>query len=409
MTSRLPGSCLLAARNVKASHLHNATLSIHIAFARHPCSVRRSIPTTSQPLSSTNIRSFSSHRPSKRYISRAPPTPSSHEHTAKARTTAQIASQSRPIVSSSEYTPKAAFEAAESGPLSDRSNPPLSCLPPPLTLPNRKDVHSTFTYLLKTGQAYGSFYKNGVKAVWFNRKARLLILGRLSDKKLESAAEKKLLSRAEYQVVARNLRDIGKLPLFTVLVMLLGEWLPLLVPYIPNAVPYVCRFPKQIEGMRSKQEERRRRAFREGVVGPHIEIPRTEKDVSSTNRGNGAAIIDGLKYEQLHHLSSTLDLHGRWWETLNVEPPRFMIARRLSQKLGYLAIDDSLLLHAGGASKLSSAELGIACEERGMDVLNRADAELQQRLDEWLRQQQKDQGLGQNIMSMLFRRPNAWK
>lgn len=232
----------------------------------------------------------------------------------------------------------------------------------------------------------------------------MLILGRLSEKNLESAAEKRLLSRAEYQVVARNLRDIGKLPLFTVLVMLFGEWLPLLVPYIPNAVPYVCRFPKQIEGMRSKQEERRRRSFREGVVGPEMQTQRAQSETSTTNGGNGAALLDGLKYEQLLHLSSSLNLHGRWWAKLNVAPPRFMIAHRLSQKFAYFAIDDSLLLQAGGASKLNSEELAIACEERGMDVLNRSDSELLQRLDEWLRRQQRDPGLGQNMMDMLFRR-----
>lgn len=302
----------------------------------------------------------------------------------------------------------------------DPVNPPRSTVPPPLNLPT-KGNENVALYYFRIGRAYGSFYWVGIKAVWNNHKASKALQERVAKdagaatfRSVPTVKRLQLLNRSEFQLLERNNYDIGKLPLFGLLVCLFGEWLPLLVPFIPGAVPGTCRIPKQIRGMRAKAEERRRISFRRGISEPssaqlperHEDTPgglaRTEWPMTQKEYANW--VLSKLRDDQLHHLSSSLNLHNRIWDRVQLPPPSFLLRRGISKHLAYLASDDKLLLRAGGVRGLDNDELKIACEERGMDVLGKREETLDSDLSWWLNRQKEDEGKGFAMFTMLFRR-----
>ncbi|CAK1359480.1 hypothetical protein CB0940_05679 [Cercospora beticola] len=301
----------------------------------------------------------------------------------------------------------------------DLINPPRSTRPPPLKLPERGDANVAL-YYIRIGRSYGSFYWRGVKAVWFNHKAAKLLKQQVQKNGGSAAPEKSsdvasLLTRSQFQLLERNSYDIGKLPFFGLLVAVFGEWLPLVVPFIPSAVPGTCRIPKQIADMRKKAEERRRISFRAAIEEPRAEQligdkDSTEKKLWGTAHNEYAnALLGHLRTDQLLHLSSTLNLHNRMWDRFQLAPPSFLLRRKVTKHLTYLARDDQLLLKQPSAVKsLESEEVQIACDERGLDVLGKREDTLRETLHTWLEHQKKDQGRGTAILKMLFRRPNAW-
>ncbi|EME77994.1 uncharacterized protein MYCFIDRAFT_57472 [Pseudocercospora fijiensis CIRAD86] len=326
-------------------------------------------------------------------------------------------SSSQPDLSKPEQTALAEIEGLKT---SDPINPSRSTLPPPLKLPTRRSENIAL-YYFRIGRAYGSFYWVGIKAVWFNYQAATQLRERIrrqaGEKKVSRSQEFALMTRSEFQLLARNSHDIGKLPFFGLLVALFGEWLPVIVPFIPGAVPGTCRIPKQIEGMRKKAEERRRSSFRQGISEPAEDQLRLEAaaDANSSTeypisrKEYAAQMLSKLRDDQLFHLSSTLNLHNRIWDRIQLPPPSFLLRRGLSKHLSYLGSDDFLLERYGGAFKLSTEEVEIACEERGLDVLGRPEQKLRENLTWWLARQKDDKGKGSAILAMLFRRPNAWE
>ncbi|KAF2207363.1 hypothetical protein CERZMDRAFT_10152, partial [Cercospora zeae-maydis SCOH1-5] len=274
-------------------------------------------------------------------------------------------------------------------------NPPRSTRPPPLALPERGDANVAL-YYFRIGKAYGSFYLRGVKAVWFNHKAHKLFIKQAREK--EGARNHTPgtpgLTRSQYQLWMRNQHDIGKLPFFGLLVALFGEWLPLIVPFIPNAVPGTCRIPKQVADMRKKAEERRRIMFRGGIEEPNEEQLGLDKQSGvkqpwpTANMDHTRSLVARLRDDQLLHLSSTLNLHSRLWDRLQLPPPSFMLRRSISKRLNYLGHDDKLLAWQLPAVKmLESEEVHIACEERGLDVLGKREDSLRETLRMWLESQ----------------------
>ncbi|OQO08086.1 hypothetical protein B0A48_06880 [Cryoendolithus antarcticus] len=310
----------------------------------------------------------------------------------------------------------------------DEVNPPLSTCPPPLDLPIRGDEAGP-VYWFRIGRAYGGFYKAGLKAVWHNHKAASALKKRIfSDLKQqprsrqwksirEDAVSQGLVTRAEYQLLERNAFDVGKLPIFGVLVLIFGEWLPLLVPFMPGAVPGTCRIPKQVKGMREKAETRRRVSFRHGVGAPEVEnLGLDEAGKESGGKSwpmarakNIKKVLQKLRTDQLLHMSSSLDLHGSIWDRVQLPPPGVLLRRRVTDRLQSVTMDDQLLLRNGGIQKLSGQELALACEERGIDVLHGRTEKLQEALKTWLQWQKEDGGRGRALMKMLFNRPNAWQ
>ena len=315
---------------------------------------------------------------------------------------------------------KSALTIVESKAKVDPINPPRSTLPPPLTLPSRGE-EATLVYWFRLGRAYGTFYKEGIKAVWFNWKAARLLKERMTGEReaidVTNAVAERVITRSEFQLLARNSHDIGKLPLFGLLVVVFGEWLVFVVPFVPNTVPRTCRIPSQVLGMRMTAEERRRVSFRQGVTEPSSDqLPNQKLEGSSVQKDDSGAwpmafsngyrgtMVKKLRDDQLHHLSSTLGLHGRIWDRIQLPPPAFLLRLRINRRLQYISQDDALLLQSRGAARLTPDELHSACEERGLDILGKTDDILRQSLSWWLDRQQKDGGRGRALFAMLFRR-----
>lgn len=344
---------------------------------------------------------------------------------------------------------------------------------------------STPVYYWKIGRAYGKFYYTGVKQTWSNIKvARVLrrqiraansehrpnqprrLIPPMLLTQLEDCAVRGELTRSQFQLLMRDKEDRSKLPLFAIMVAAFGEWLPLIVPFIPGRVPRTCRIPKQIQGMRKAIEERRKESFRRGIEAPSpiavasIEdrIQRAQKAgqqfddfmeeaaAKAEKRGEeeeaeeakvnqqglqleeeelsdmaalrdrpaswlAFALMSLMDNRQLIHVSSSLGLHGRIWDRLGLttgDRPFVWPSTKLKlvSRLSYLNIDDSLLLEDRMKTyhMLSKDEVEIACEERGIDVVGRKEEELRKDLGRWLEMRVKDEGHGQEIMNLLFKR-----
>jgi hypothetical protein len=123
-----------------------------------------------------------------------------------------------------------------------------------------------------------------------------------------------------------------------------------------------------------------------------------------TDRGNVQDVLKGLKPAQLMHLSCVLNLHSGIWDKLGTMPPAALLRRAVCAKMQYLALDDFLMVEAGGPGGLSSEEVMVACEERGIDVLGKAEERLREELQAWVQKQEKDDGRGWAMVEMLFRR-----
>jgi hypothetical protein len=390
MTTRYPSCCLQAVSCLKRTQHATSTTNTHITF------------TTTFLLSTTHSRQYSFSKTAARNnttTNRAPPPP---KFSIQPRIPTPTRTSSKSLL-----------------------NPPPTTLPPPLDLPSRGE-ESYPVYLYRTGRAYGTFYKDGLKNVWHNHKdasaLKKRIVADLNECKpdlaspasassrwsqlRDEAVQRGVVRRAEFQQLQRNARDIGKLPFFGVLVLLFGEWLPLIVPFIPNRVPGTARIPKQVEGMRGKAEARRKMSFREGVAEPkakQIAVVNGGK-WRMTDKGNVQGVLEGLTPAQLMHLSCVLNQHSGIWEKVRTMPPAALLRRAVRERLQYLAQDDFLMIEAGGPGGLSSEEVVIACEERGIDVLGKAEERLREELQAWVKKQEKDDGRGWAMMEMLFKR-----
>lgn len=210
------------------------------------------------------------------------------------------------------------------------------------------------------------------------------------------------ITRARFQTLTRDDEDWRKLPQFAVLVAAAGEYLPLFVPFMPKLVPRTCRIPKQIQGMRKSRENRADLSFKEGFETLSKDSIReaviaarslTDKEPAHSyiNASTPATyllantLVDKLSARQLVHASTMLDLHGRWWHRIGVNPPQGMLKRRVKRRLQYLAVDDTLLLrNSEGVDALNSEEVKIACDERAMKVSDRETEELRSALKSWL-------------------------
>ncbi|KAI5265022.1 hypothetical protein E4T47_08649 [Aureobasidium subglaciale] len=323
-----------------------------------------------------------------------------------------------------------------SQPDEDGINGPISTLPPPLNLPE-KGNRSTPGHLFQIGRAYGKFYWTGVKATWANHKrAKALKTQIMATNRAcglpnmprpllahlefyyENAGKGKL-TRTDFQLLMREQYDFRKLPPFALMVALFGEWLPLIVPFVPSAVPRTCRIPKQIEDMRKGVEERRKKSFREGLSTP--KPAESNDDAMPTSAAGGKKALPRLYISmrtaqhivkmgkpQMMHVSRALGIGGRLFDSLGVSHPLFPV--KLMRHLGYLHIDDELLLKDWVLSHLtlSEEETRIACEDRGIDVVGRGQSEMKEDLSKWLEGRKRDSGDYEEILKMLFTRPNVW-
>lgn len=291
-----------------------------------------------------------------------------------------LSQASTPLISryESTSTSTAASSAATdpNSPPPHRSpvNGPLSTLPAPLTSPVRKPDQSTPSYLFSLGKSYVSFYKTGGKAVWKNFQAARPIQKTLDNEyggHLEKGIASGFLNREKFQLLTRSWYDTKRVPIFALVFAVCGEFTPLVVVFLTNAVPYTCRIPKQVDGDRKKMEKRRSISFRNLTTV----VPESGVDVQNLER------------MQLLHISWSLGLSSSAWDWLGGRLPGLptpILRRKVARRVRYLEMDDKLIKRDGGVDDMDIEEVKIALVERGVDILLRNDEQLKGDLEKWL-------------------------
>ncbi|KAI3318907.1 hypothetical protein HD806DRAFT_525822 [Xylariaceae sp. AK1471] len=259
---------------------------------------------------------------------------------------------------------------SEADPFSDTLNPPASTRPPPLDLPVRDEKTNLFTHLFRLGKAYTTFYKTGLKAVFTNRRTSTISIAATPPTSPTSALFPSLdksanPTRASLLLRARVRHDTARLPLFALIVLICGEFTPLIVLLFPRLTPYTCRIPTQMTVIRKSTESRRAASFRA------LSHARNNGDDSAALQ----RVADG-------HICRSLGLGSALWDKMGLDVP--FAKSRADGALKHIVQDDAFLRNGGGVSALVDDEVVLACEARGIDTLGKDIASLRDRLEAWV-------------------------
>ncbi|KAL9602986.1 MAG: hypothetical protein Q9219_001511 [cf. Caloplaca sp. 3 TL-2023] len=277
---------------------------------------------------------------------------------------------------------------------SEDVNPPASTLPPLLTLPTRQPNLSgtqKLTFFYRTGKAYLSFYKSGIKAIYQNYKLLRQLRPRIPrGQPLEQALRDGSLTRAEYHLVRRTRRDVSRIPLFGLVLAICGEFTPLVVVFmgLNSAVPKTCHIPRQVDGARKKLEDRRRESFRAGTV--------------TNNEIGNVKDIPNLPKPILAHIGRSLGLYSSLWDKIGLAPTVFL-PRRIRKAVDRIDVDDLAIARDGGVGQLSEEEVKLAAEERGIDIIGKPIGETRSVLTRWIDVKKRT-----STIDLLSKRPSAW-
>lgn len=207
---------------------------------------------------------------------------------------------------------------------------------------------------------------------------------------MSTAVRQNLLSRADYLLLQRSAHDMRRVPLFALILLVLGEYTPLVLYFATGLVPLTCRVPAQVLAARRKMEERRARSFREvGSVGSGWAEAGAKAGGGGGGTGGGDAPLEALRPAQILHISRSLGLHASLWPELSLGggahvPPLALLRHRLRRRAEHLDLDDYLIERDGGVAELEMEEVRMALVERGLDVLGRSDVQLRAALRRWL-------------------------
>ncbi|KAI3401105.1 hypothetical protein diail_251 [Diaporthe ilicicola] len=274
------------------------------------------------------------------------------------------------------------------------ANPPASTRPPPLSLPARDPAASTFSHLFATGKAYLTFYKTGFKQIYTN--SRLVwSLGSASGLPTDTPASagqmasppllRPAVTTRSTELLKRRWRhDVRRLPLFALMFVVCGEFTPIVVLALPSVVPLTCRIPRQIEKLRRAAEARRR------ASAARLQEKRKKRQGASA----GDVVVGAVpaappvlsRAEAVAHVARSLGLISPLWDRLPLPDSAvaLLASRRVRGHVTFLDQDNHLLSQAGGVPALEDDEVALACEDRGLDVVDKSTTELRQSLGRWL-------------------------
>lgn len=273
------------------------------------------------------------------------------------------------------------------------ANPPASTRPPPLSLPARDPSASTFSHLFATGKAYLTFYKTGFKQIYTNSR---LVWSLSSASGIppdtpappgQTAEPPRLRPAAttrSTELLKRRWRhDIRRLPLFAIMFIVCGEFTPLVVLALPSVVPLTCRIPRQIEKLRRATEERRRASS--ARIQDKLHNPSSGGGIgSSSSSTEGLAALP--RAETTAHIARSLGLISPLWDRLPLSDGLVgvLASRRVRAHIAYLDRDGHLLSQAGGVPALEDDEVALACEDRGLPVVDESADALRESLRRWV-------------------------
>ncbi|OIW26576.1 hypothetical protein CONLIGDRAFT_480877 [Coniochaeta ligniaria NRRL 30616] len=249
---------------------------------------------------------------------------------------------------------------------SDDLNPPSTTRPPPLVLPTKTRTTSTFKHLYSTGKAFLTFYKTGLRQIWTNTQ-----LVRSLPAPPSCPEEPRSLTLLRL----RNTHDLRRLPLFAVLLLICGEFTPLVVLILPQIVPFTCRIPRQVRKLRVAAEERRAAARREGRW-------RRESGLGTVaGRGEAAPLVETV---EMPIVARVLGLVGQGWDRIGWVPAA-LAQGRVGRWREFVVRDDGMLRRReDGVGRLEDDEVELACVDRGINTVDRDVGELRSVLETWL-------------------------
>ena len=267
-------------------------------------------------------------------------------------------------------------------------NPPETTFAPELQVPPRGS-EAYLKYLYRCGRSYITFYKQGIS----NVRSTLKLAKSFREKARRAGISKeadmvKVLTRAEWQVVLRSRADKLRLPAFGALLLLFGEWLPLLVVYLTPVVPEPCRIPAQVE-RKLKRGEGRRLEREKRLAMDAARLVARDRVAGATNPGDIRPQTVSLEFLSKTDLYTLLSLDVRFgiqpriWDWLFMTPPKALLRYGLKNRISYLKQDDWAIRRDGGFQALGVEEVKRACVERGIRVLGRRETDLRKELATW--------------------------
>lgn len=149
--------------------------------------------------------------------------------------------------------------------------------------------------------------------------------------------------------------------MFAVILVVCGEFTPFVVLLVPQAVPFTCRIPRQVEKLRKVAEERRRIA--------REEVKNVERESVEAKMPLQARIL-GL-------------MNGLWDRVGWV--PTWLAKGKVERWLRFLVKDDEMLVKGGGVEALNGDEVVLACVDRAINTVGRDIEELRTVLGKWLK------------------------
>ena len=160
--------------------------------------------------------------------------------------------------------------------------------------------------------------------------------------------------------------------------MICGEFTPLVIVFMTGIVPRGIWIPKQVEGARRRVEERRRVARKVSGI-----------ETSWDTLIAGRALEESTGAERIRigrFVAQSLDLYPAWWDQYFATiVPTALVERRARRRVEDITVDDLAIRRDGGVGSMNAEEVVWACEERGIDVLERGEKDLRGELEKWMR------------------------
>ncbi|POS77805.1 hypothetical protein DHEL01_v203811 [Diaporthe helianthi] len=278
------------------------------------------------------------------------------------------------------------------------ANPPASTRPPPLSLPARDPAASTFSHLFATGKAYLAFYKTGFKQIYINTRLvwSLASASGIPPDSSNSTGQpaaaspptlRPAVTTRSTELLKRRWRhDMRRVPLFALMFVVCGEFTPLVVLALPGVVPLTCRIPRQVDKLR-RAAEARRRASAGRIIQEEEEAEAEAEAEAEGADANGVHESNPLSRAAVTaHVARSLNLISPLWDRLPLPDAAvaLLASRKVRAHVAYLIRDGHLLSQAGGVPALEDDEVALACEDRGLPVVDRSAADLREELGQWL-------------------------
>ncbi|CAG8905155.1 unnamed protein product [Penicillium egyptiacum] len=309
---------------------------------------------------------------------------------------------------------------AVSTPSKTEINAPISTHPAAITtpspLPSSAGATGKLRRYVEFGRAYVTFYKTGLKNVYRNYRASLPLRRKLglpayipispprtralnpNNGSAPSLAPKSKLGRAQFQLVRRSARDVRRMIPFTMILIVCGEFTPLIIPIFGSAItPATCRVPSQVEKERVAATARKLAALHVFVAenkdrSMHLLKAGDAEQLALLARSFADPVwVASAGSADVLRACAVFGLVKRHDRTAGESLAGLIYRPRLARYVEYLAIDDGMIRVGGGVSAMNATEVRIAAEERGgVDVSSGTQdrkrvEELERRwLEQWL-------------------------